>query len=345
MLNEYETQQQLNPKLWTDDHQLPNKLRAGFLKIANAFYDFLEIDANIQDIILIGSNANYNWTKHSDIDLHVVVNYLDIGNNLYLVEKYLQAKKSIWNSTHPLAYKEMNIELYAQDSNESLHGSVGIYSIVHGKWIRKPAADTISIDDDLIRQKAQPYEYEINNIIESDPNAYKKIKHILNKLHHLRQTGLDAVGEYSLENLAFKYLRNKGYIDRLKEMLKQITTSQLIIDESVTDLLSQHVNKKQTMSDEDWNMIIHKTNGVEDAMGQWKHPGQCTMIPGNRITMRNVPFKVLGIDDIGHMQLMQPEQEYTYPGTKVFEIPHTPQWQTFMMQLLNKIRNGSNYVK
>jgi hypothetical protein len=39
-------------------------------------------------------------------------------------------------------------------------------------------------------------------------------------------------------------------------------------------------------------------------MGQWKHPGRCTMIPGNRITMRNVPFKVLGIDDTGHMKLM-----------------------------------------
>jgi hypothetical protein len=42
---------------------------------------------------------------------------------------------------------------------------------------------------------------------------------------------------------------------------------------------------------------------------------------------------------------MHPEQEYTYPGSKVFEIPHTAQWQTVIMQLLNKIQNGSNYAK
>ena len=61
--------------------------------------------------------------------------------------------------------------------------------------------------------------------------------------------------------------------------------------------------------------------------------------------MRNVAYKVLGIDDTGHMQMMYPEQDYSYPGTKVFEIPHTGQWQTFMLQLLNKIQNGSRYAK
>ena len=345
MLNEYETQHHLNPKLWTTDQCLSKKLQLGFMKIATAFHDSLEIDAPILDVILIGSNANYNWTEHSDIDLHVVVNYLNVGDNLYLVQQYLQAKKSIWSSKYPLTYKGMNIELYAQDSNESLHGSVGIYSVLHGKWIRKPNEDMISIDDELIQQKAQPYEFEINNIDTIDPNAETKIKRILVKLRNLRQAGLDSIGEYSLENLAFKYLRNKGLIDRLKEMLHQLTTNQLIIDESITNSLAQHVTKQQILSDDDWKLIIKKTGGIEDVNGQWKHPGRCTMIPNNQITMRNVSFKVLGIDDTGHMQLMKPEQSYTYPGTKVFEIPHTPQWQTVMMQLLNKIRNGSKYVK
>lgn len=344
-LQEYETQQQLNPAIWTRDHCLPKKVRAGFLKIVHKFYEFLEIDAPIIDVVLIGSNANYNWTEHSDIDLHVVVNYLHVGNNLYLVEKYLQAKKSIWNSKYPLTYKGMNIELYAQDSNESLHGSVGIFSVMQNKWISKPNSDLVSVDDDLIQQKAQPYEYEINKLSETDPNVETKIKQILEKLRNLRQTGLDAAGEYSIENLAFKYLRNKGLIDRIKEMLQSINMGQMKIDETVTDSLSDHIIGKRKLAESDWDVIIQKMHGIKDSMGQWKHPGRCTMIPSNQITMRNVPFKVLGIDDTGHMQLMHPEQTYTYPGTQVFEIPHTPQWQTVMMQLLNKIRNGSNYVK
>ena len=97
MLLEYKTHGELNPKLWADNN-LRSKLHAGLLKIAHHFYEFLEIDVPIQDIILIGSNANYNWTKHSDIDLHVIVNYLEIGDNLHLVKNYLHAKKSVWNS-------------------------------------------------------------------------------------------------------------------------------------------------------------------------------------------------------------------------------------------------------
>ena len=345
MILEYETRHQLNTKLWTADHCLSKKLHVGFMKIATKFYDFLEIDAPVLDVILIGSNANYNWTEHSDIDLHVVINYLHVGSNLYLVEKYLQAKKSVWNSKYPLTFKGMNIELYAQDVNENLHASVGVFSVMKNKWIRKPSADLISIDDDLIQQKAAPYEYEIEKISAKDPEAESKIKQLLVKLRNLRQAGLDATGEYSVENLAFKHLRNKGLIDRLKDMLKQITMNNMIIDETVVDSLAQHVNKQKTLTETDWTVLMKKMDAVEDSQGQWSHPGRCTMIPSNSITMRNVPFKVLGIDDTGHMQLMHPEQEYTYPGKRVFEIPHTAQWQTFMIQLLNKIQNGSKYAK
>jgi len=68
------------------------------------------------------------------------------------------------------------------------------------------------------------------------------------------------------------------------------------------------------------------------------------MIPSNNITMKQVSYEVLGIDDTGHMILMKPERTYTFPGSKVFEIPRTPQWQTLMIQLANKIRNGGRYV-
>ena len=343
MLNEYETHHELNPKLWTADHRLPSKLRNGFLKIANKFYDFLEIDVPIQDIILIGSNANYNWTEYSDIDLHVVINYSKIGNNMVLVENYLQAKKSIWSSKYPLTYDGMNIELYAQDSNQDLHGSVGIYSILKAEWIRKPNADIISIDDDLIHQKAEPYEYEINNIKLSDPRAEMKIKGILVKLRNLRKSGLNSIGEYSVENLAFKHLRNKGLIDRLKDMLRQVTLGQLSIPGDTIKSLADHVNKKKTLTESDWLNIVTQTNAVHDSMGQWRHPGRCTMIPSNQITMRNVSYPVIGIDDTGQMHMMKPEQQYVYPGTRVFEIPMTAQHKTWLIQLMNQIKNGGHY--
>ena len=101
MINEYETNPTLNPKLWDGDELHPS-LRLGLLKIARTFYKFLEIDVPVLDIILIGSSANYNWTKYSDIDLHVVINYLEVGDNLHLVNNYMHAKKSVWNLNYPL---------------------------------------------------------------------------------------------------------------------------------------------------------------------------------------------------------------------------------------------------
>jgi hypothetical protein len=417
------------------------------MKIAKSFYDFLDIEADILDVIIIGSSANYNWTKHSDIDLHVVINYLEIGDNLHLVKNYMHAKKSIWNVNYPLTLKGMNIELYAQDSNEELHSSVGSYSLLHNKWISKPSSEQISIDDSSIQTKAEPYEYEIDSLTEKDPHVEQKIQNIKQRLRHLRQTGLDDVGEYSVENMAFKHLRNNGYLERLDRLEQEVSRGRLAIENVVTELdmssmanktkeqvkkfatamktetketkmamamLLQHLNGKKLndvewkwvrgqMSDivkllglttmavapggslvallakvlkmdkhmlpksflkqdeqeitealtlhikgvkkleaQDWDSIVSKTGAITDPMGQWKHPGKCTMIPTDNgaITMRNVPHPVLGIDDTGHMLMMHPEHDYQFPGRNVFEIPHTAQYQTMIMQLQQSINNG-----
>ena len=362
MLSEYQTQNTLNPKLWVGAKLKP-KLHESFMKIANHFYDFLEINAPILDVIIIGSNANYNWTEFSDIDLHVVINYLEVGNNVHLVNDFLHAKKSIWNSNYPLTYNGINIELYAQDSNANLHASVGIYSVMQQKWLHQPNSEIVSIDDDAIQQKADPLKYEIDKLKQKDPELESKIKDILVRLNRMRKAGLVASGEYSIENLAFKYLRNTGRIERLKELLHFNTMKQLSIDpmlhevnaptggvvdnvsKEIVESLVLHVTKQKTLDDTGWANIIKHTKAVEDPMGQWKHPGKCTMIPSNNITMQQVNYPVIGIDDTGHIKMMHPEKTYTYPGTKVFEIPHTPQWQTLLIQLKNSIRNGSRYAK
>jgi hypothetical protein len=448
MINEYETQSTLNPKLWEGDALHPT-LRVGFMKIAKAFYEFLEVKCDIEDVIIIGSSANYNWTEHSDIDLHVVINYLEVGDNMHLVSNYMHAKKSIWNMTHPLTYKGMNIELYAQDVNENLHSTVGVYSVMRGKWLSKPSADTVSIDDAAIEQKAQPYEYDIKSLKKSDPHIERKIKNIKQRLQNLRQSGLDANGEYSIENMAFKHLRNKGYLELLKHFEKSVTMDRLKVETTlneadmadtmgkakgkvkkfidalktekdetkqamimllqhingeklsaeewkwvrgqlkdvvkllgltavaivpggslvailakalkldkhmlpssfqkpedereITEALLMHVTRKRTLDAPGWANIIKKTGGVIDPEGQWKHPGCCTMIPttNGSITMRNVAHPVLGIDETGHMLMMRPEHDYQFPGRNVFEIPHTAQWQTMIMQLRNRMNNGS----
>jgi hypothetical protein len=45
------------------------------------------------------------------------------------------------------------------------------------------------------------------------------------------------------------------------------------------------------------------------------------VIPSNQITMNDVDFPVLGIDDLGNQIMMQPGEDYTFPGSYVTEFP------------------------
>ena len=233
MIREYQTQNTLNPKLWDGD-QLKPGLRLKLLKIAKYFYEFLGIDAPVKGIILTGSSVNYNWTENSDIDLHILINYKDINDSIPLVRDYMMAKKSIWNNTYPLKYKGMPIELYAQDENEP-HASTGVYCLMRDKWLKVPDPEQVSIDDEEINKKANPYKYEIDHLSYEDPQLLMKVNSIKHRLKQMRQTGLEAAGEYSVENLAFKELRNTGYLEKLAAMAKDYTYQTLDLGETYAD--------------------------------------------------------------------------------------------------------------
>ena len=229
MINEYQTQSELNPSIWNGDELKP-KLRLALLKISKYFYKFLGLEAPVKDVTLTGSNANYNWTSKSDIDLHILINYKLINDNEILVRDYMMAKKNLWNTKYPIKYKGMNIELYAQDTNEP-HASSGVYSICKNKWLMKPNAEMISIEDAAIDKKAKPYEYEIDNLDLEDGHLLDKISGIKKRLKELRQSGLGTVGEYSIENLAFKALRNSGHLAKLNNIEIEATFSHLTPEE------------------------------------------------------------------------------------------------------------------
>ena len=44
-------------------------------------------------------------------------------------------------------------------------------------------------------------------------------------------------------------------------------------------------------------------------------------IPSGDITMKNVEFPIIGIDNLGNKELMKPGKNYKFPGTSVSEIP------------------------
>lgn len=72
----------------------------------------------------------------------------------------------------------------------------------------------------------------------------------------------------------------------------------------------------------DWKpKSISKNGAVIDPMGQWAHPGEVTVIPGNDITMKGVDYPVLGVSNTGDEQMMYPEEDYKFDGDYVTEYP------------------------
>lgn len=70
------------------------------------------------------------------------------------------------------------------------------------------------------------------------------------------------------------------------------------------------------------------------------------IIPSNQITMENVEFPVIGVDNLGNQILMQPGQDYVFDGNYVTEFPIRQQGgqmnEEIMNQVAQAIQQGAN---
>lgn len=204
----------LNPYIFDDD-KIKDDVRLVLLNIAMDFYT--EIKSSVKDLSLVGvhlvgSNANYNYTQWSDIDVHLV---FDMSNTEYsdLVYELMIAKKIIWNTTHEKAHvKGFPVEVYPEREGDELH-SKGIYNLVKNDWVILPSKDSTKWDDAVVEAKYFFMKKEIHQIIHSGEE--NEINDMFNKIKRFRKSGLVKSGEMSVENLTYKALRNGGIINKL----------------------------------------------------------------------------------------------------------------------------------
>ena len=219
-----EVQDDLDRNVWDEDDRIKPEITERLLKIANDFIKELNLTKfTIQDIVLTGSLANYNWSLYSDYDLHIILDFSQIDDNIDLVRDFLNAKKSIWNRTHQIYLGDYEAELYFENRGES-HESPGIYSLKYDRWLKKPTRGDVRMDkensikkaEDLVRQ-IDDAEYLMKK--EKYDEAIKTAKRIKEKIKRMRKAGLEERGVYSTENLAFKLLRRAGDIGRLIDII------------------------------------------------------------------------------------------------------------------------------
>ena len=220
VINSFKIKDSLNPEIWENDKLVPN-VRENLIKIANDFFNEIEVPSNvkIKDIIFTGSLANYNWSKFSDVDLHIVIDFNDLEANTKMVEDFFYAQKVIWNQNHDITIFHYPIELYVQDINHKLVATA-VYSVINNTWIKKPIRENFKLDKKTVLIKAQNIIKQLKTIRDNYKHGeyqevVKDVKHLKNKIKQMRNAGLEKGGELSLENITFKILRRTDFMDIL----------------------------------------------------------------------------------------------------------------------------------
>ena len=250
-----------HPKFW-DDFTFREDILKPILKIVD---NFVKDDQHIspemvEDIQLTGSLANFNYNDHSDLDVHILLDFADINEDESIVKRALDGKRFIWNLRHDIQFNNHEIELYFQDIHEP-HVASGLFSLSDNRWIKKPKQEVPEIDHQDVQKKALSFKKELDLLEDlldniSDEKEFslvnKRAKKLKDKLMKMRQDGLASKGEFSVENLAFKSLRNDETIARLNDLIIKSY-----------DLMFSKEDLSEKAGLEEWESVMLKALGTK----------------------------------------------------------------------------------
>jgi predicted nucleotidyltransferase len=246
LVEDIEKHEELNPALF-ENSKLKPEVKNKINEIVDEFlkeFEEADVELAVQDIILTGSNASYNYTKDSDLDIHIVADVSKIEDTLKLHKVIYDAYKSAFNKKFEIELNKVPVELYVETQDTPLVSN-GIYSVINDEWVKEPTKEDIpEVDQEAIDKAFKPWEKRYKALLADTTDEVEDeadIDKFIDSLYELRAKGLSTDGEYSIENLVFKEMRNKGYLDTLKELRHKVIARRLSLHEnleSFTDYLN-----------------------------------------------------------------------------------------------------------
>ena len=241
IISSFKVQEELNPDIWYSDgetYKMKPEVRVSLLDIVKNYTDFVDAELDIDDVTLTGSLANFNWSEFSDVDLHILMDF--DTNSDPLLKKYLDSRRMIWNSLRSITVKGFDVEIYVQDTNEP-HFASGVYSVLYNEWIVEPNKEEVHIDSKKILSKAKNWmeqigRFEVDAKREEPDVVLDNIDKFKKKMKKYRGSGLEEKGEYSYENLTFKFLRRNGCIKKLHDVRNYLIDKNLTLEENVSNV-------------------------------------------------------------------------------------------------------------
>ena len=107
--------------------------------------------------------------------------------------------------------------------------------MLFNEWVHKPEKEEVSIDKETLMSKSKMMMSKIDDLIEDTSDdeleiALNKIEKFKDKLKKYSSAGLEKDGEFSYENLVFKFLRRNGYIDKLFQFKNDLIDKSLSLE-------------------------------------------------------------------------------------------------------------------
>lgn len=232
VLESFEIHKELNSLFFNaETGKMKEEVRHRLFKIAYLLIESMienDIPLSISDILLIGSNAAYNYTEYSDLDLHILVDKSVVEDQELLTNLYNYIKAD-FNNKYDISIYGHDVEVYLQGLDEE-NAAAGVYSILKDEWVKFPEQPeeerSITIEDKEIFKN---WENRYNNLLDHEIDTF------VQDLYKLRKSSLKTEGEFSDGNLVFKEFRNRGYLQDLKDRKNKIKSNELTLEGVMAD--------------------------------------------------------------------------------------------------------------
>lgn len=230
-----EKHDELNPKLW-EGAELKQEVKEKINFIVNEFVKNLQednINIQIDDIILIGSNCSYNYTKDSDLDIHILANSDALKDcDPDIVSKLYSAYRTIFNKKFDIDFYGIPVEIFVE-TNEMPRVSNGVYSVMQEKWIKEPVMEDIpEFDKTAFEAAFKPWEDRYIELKEKANKAITESLKLTEDLEGAKSIIADQTrGEYEAiqnYNKAIVDLQEIGDFDDVINILSSITDEEKV---------------------------------------------------------------------------------------------------------------------
>lgn len=226
LVEKFEVHDYLNPSIWTSENKLHDDVKLKLLEIIEQFESTCDIPLNMVDAHIVGSNASYNYTCYSDLDVHIISNFDLLDAPKEIVQLAFNAVKAKFNSDYDISIHGIDVELYVEDIRSGAVSN-GVYSLYQDSWIKFPKKLTDVLQPD-IGSDLELWRSKFVTAIESEDS--EKITQVINDIYLVRKNSLDVDGEYGIGNQLFKEIRNCGLLDAAKDAYKVARSKELTLE-------------------------------------------------------------------------------------------------------------------